>query len=298
MPKVDILKWSTDQHSKYFKIYPENGNPSQDKQHSVSRSPSSFIVHRVCSSVPLKEIKSLPKIYELLKNHKCYLNEHRWTEDVLDTVQLGFFQGTNPQFYSADNATTMISNEIKKSFPKAKIPKFQVTFCSPQTKLKNIQLRTNAYAIETEKSTSMEMLKMLEHTYRETTEFVPFQMRSKHPDAYARIIYEQSKMIADQHVIVLQYITFDTMYYLTDRIAAVTGVIGLLEAPNCANIEKYRVLVHKDDFHTARKNLQSELSLWYDAECVPDDAKPNQDKFPGKPEVVPIMSDGFSSGEP
>ena len=31
MPKVDILKWSTDQHSKYFKIHPENGHPSQDK---------------------------------------------------------------------------------------------------------------------------------------------------------------------------------------------------------------------------------------------------------------------------
>ena len=74
------------------------------------------------SSVALKEIKSIPKIHDSLKNHKCYLNEHRWTEDVWDTVQHGFFQGTNPQFYSADNATTMISNEIKKSFPKAKIP--------------------------------------------------------------------------------------------------------------------------------------------------------------------------------
>ena len=170
MPKVDILKWSTDQHSKYFKIHPENGHPaSQDKQHSTSHSPSSFIVHRVLSSVPLKEIKSLPKIYELLKKHKCYLSEHRWTEDVWDTVQLGFFQGTNPQFYSANNATTMISNEIKKSFPKAKISKFQIALCSPQTKSQNTQLRTKAYAIETEKATLMEMLKMLKHTYRETT---------------------------------------------------------------------------------------------------------------------------------
>ena len=86
----------------------------------------------------------------------------------------------------------MISNEIKKSFPKAKIPQFQIAFCSPQTKIQNTQLWTKAYAIETEKSTSMELLKMLKNTYRETTEFVPFQMSS-----------QQSKMIADQHVIVL-----------------------------------------------------------------------------------------------
>ena len=246
--------------------------------------------------MPLKEIKSLPKIYELLKNHKCYLNEHRWTEDVWDTVQLGFFQGTNPQFYSADNATTMISNAIKKSFPKAKIPKFQIVFCSPQTKSQNIQLRTKAYAIETEKATSMERIKMLKHTYGETTEFVPFQMRSKHPDAYARILSQQSRMIADQHVIVMQYITPDTMYYLTDRIAAIDGVIDLLEVTNGEEIGKYRVLVHKDDFHKARKSLQANLPTWY-AECVPDDAKPTQDRFPGTPEVAPIMSDGYSSRE-
>jgi predicted class III extradiol MEMO1 family dioxygenase len=140
------------------------------------------------------------------------------------------------------------------------------------------------------------MLKMLKHTYRETTEFVPFQMKSKHPEAYARILSQQSKMIADQHVIVMQYITSDTMYYLTDRIAAVDGVIDLLEVPNSEEIGKYRVLVHIDDFHKARKSLQSDLPTWYD-ECVPDDAKPNQDRFPGNPEVVPIMSDGYSSGE-
>ena len=73
----------------------------------------------------------------------------------------------------------------------------------------------------------------------------------------------------------MQYITSDTMYYLTDRIAAVDGVIDLLEVTNCEEIGKYRVLVHKDDFHKARRSLQSKLPTWY-AECVPDDAKPNQ----------------------
>ena len=34
----------------------------------------------------------------------------------------------------------------------------------------------------------MEMLKILKYTYRETTEFIPFQMRSKHPEAYSRIL--------------------------------------------------------------------------------------------------------------
>ena len=261
MPRVDNLKWTAERHSKYFKIHPEVGHPrharQQSKQNSDIRSSSRFIVHRVRSSVSLKEIKSTPKIYELLKNHKCYLNEHRWTEDVWDTVQLGFFQGMNPQFYSAEKVSSMISTEIKikKAVPKTKIPKFQIAFCSPQTMIHNAQLRTKAYSIETEKSTSMEMLKILKQTYHETTEFIPSQMRSKHSEAYSRILLQQSKMIADQHVIIIQHISPDSMYYLSDRITSVDGVIDLIEAPNSKVLGRYQVLVHKDDFHHVRKTI-------------------------------------------
>jgi hypothetical protein len=296
LPKVDTLTWTIEQHLKYFKIHPEHGHPRNNRQHSNNRSSSSFIVHRVRSTVPLRDIKALSKIHALLKNHNCYLNEHRWTEDVWDTVQLGFFQGINPQFYSAENAISMISDSIKKSFPKTKIPKFQIAFSSPQTTIHNNQLRTKAYAIETEKTTSMEMLKILKQTYKETTEFVPFQMRSKHPDAYCRILSQQTKMIADQHVIVLLNISSDTMYYLSDRIASIQGVIDLKAVPQGEKEGKYRVLVNKDDFLQPRKSLQVGLPTWYD-EIVAEDAKPHPDRFPGDPEVAQIMSDGYSSGE-
>ena len=299
MPKVDILTWTEERHSKHFTIHPENGHPRQVQQSSKnlnSRTSSQFIVHRVRSSVSLREIKSIPKIHELLKNHKCYVNEHRWTEDVWDTVQLGFFQGLNPQFYSVDDATSMVSEAIKKACPKTKIPKFQIAFCTPQTMIHNAQIRTKAYAIETEKSTSMEMLKILKHTYRTTTEFIPFQMRSKHPEAYARILLQQSKIITDQHVIILQNISPDTMYYLSDRIGSIDGVLDIKEATYRKDLGKYRILVHKDDFQSARKSLQFGLQQWY-ADCVPEDAKPRTNRFPGEPEVAPILSDGDSSGE-
>jgi flagellar biosynthesis GTPase FlhF len=142
----------------------------------------------------------------------------------------------------------------------------------------------------------MDMLKILKHTYKKSTEFVPFQMRSKHPDAYCRILSQQTKMIADQHVIVLYNITSDTMYYLSDRIASIKGVIDLKAVPQGEKEGKYRVLVNKDDFHQARKILQLGLPTWY-AEIVAEDAKPHPDRFPGDPEVAQIMSDGYSSGE-
>ena len=121
-------------------------------------------------------------------------------------------------------------------------------------------------------------------------------MRSKHPDAYCRILSQQTKLIADQHVIVLYNISPDTMYYLSDRIASITGVIDLKAVPQGEKEGKYRVLVNKQDFHQARKSLQSGLPTWY-ADIVAEDAKPHPDRFPGDPEVAQITSDGYSSGE-
>ena len=56
MSKVDILKWSTDQHSKYFKIHPQNGHPNQDRQHSVSCPPPASLS---TESVPVWPSKRL-----------------------------------------------------------------------------------------------------------------------------------------------------------------------------------------------------------------------------------------------
>ena len=86
------------------------------------------------------------------------------------------------------------------------------------------------------------------------------------------------------------------MYYLSERIGSIDGVIDVKEVTYRKDLGKYRILVHKDDFHSARKSLQFGLKQWY-ADSVPEDAKPRTNRFPGEPEVAPIMSDGDSSGE-
>ena len=107
---------------------------------------------------------------------------------------------------------------------------------------------------------------------------------------------QQSKMITDQYVIILQHVSPDTMYYLSNRIGSIDGVIDLKEVTYRKDLGKYRILVHKDDFHSACKSLQFGLKQWY-VDSVPEDAKPRTNRFPGEPEVAPIMSDGDSSGE-
>ncbi|KAI2497607.1 hypothetical protein MHU86_16913 [Fragilaria crotonensis] len=112
MPIVDTMRWTIGQHSKQFQIHHSNsrsrvGDTVQGEHQKYIASPkgSALIIHRIRTSVTLSEIKNIPKVYRLLRDNNCFLTEHRWTEDIWDTTQLGFVMGLDPQFYDVATAT-------------------------------------------------------------------------------------------------------------------------------------------------------------------------------------------------
>jgi hypothetical protein len=225
MSKVDTMRWTTNQHGKQFKVYQSSsrsriGSKIQGQENSPSFSQSTFIIiHRIRTSVPLPEIKSIPKVYKLLGENNCFLTEHRWTEDVWDTTQLGFILGLDLQFYDIATATEKVRNELKNKLPaKRKMSKCQLAFTTPQITLGGKVIKTKAYALETLKVDSMDMLKNLKHAYRDSNAFVPFQMRSEYPEAYSRCIYQQTKSMSGNYVFIMNNVSTDAMYYLSDHI--------------------------------------------------------------------------------
>ena len=140
------------------------------------------------------------------------------------------------------------------------------------------------------------MMKILKSVYRTSTEFTSFQLRAKHPEAFARIIRRQTEIISNNHVIIVNNVSKDTMYYLSDRILSVDGVSDVIRVPNSKHLGKHKILVHKAKFHKVRKTLLETLPSWFESH-VPDDAKSSANIYPGPPEVAPFYSDENSSGE-
>ena len=305
LPKVDTLTWSIEDHGKVFSTHPvvsharsqptsgistETTTPVQNRKNTV------IIVHRIRTSNSLQEIKNIPKVRELLQTHEVYLTEQKWSEDIWNTTHLGFIMGIDPQFLDEVNAKTRISNDIKKALPKAKIPRFELMFTTPSIETNDKYARTKAFAIETERTTSMEMMKILQIAYKDTNAFIPFHMKKKHPEAYRRTILQQTKYMAENHVIVLCNIGPDVMYYVKDHLMAINGVKDIAPAPSVEKDGKYRVQVHKSDFYKVRKILIDKLETVYQDE-VPPDGKETTNRYQGKPSVAPIFSDERSSSE-
>ncbi len=299
---MNSLRWSEQQHAAYFKLHQrdndQHGNHHDNSPTKASKKTnSSYIIHRVHTKVPLQKSKKIKKVFDLLSDHECYLTEHLWPEDVWEISQLGFLLGLKPQFYNITSAQGKIQQELKTKLPpRTKIPKFRIAFSTPKVTVKNKKALTKAFAFEAEKDQASELLKLLKMAYSSTNEFVPFQMRNKHPEAYLRMILQQSKIIANQHIIILNNIGNDSMYYLSDHILTIEGVTDIRPTPTTIENGKHKILVKKEKFHDARTFMKENLMEWYEKQ-VPVDAKRLDNRKYGPPEVAHISLDDHSSGE-
>ena len=302
MPKVDLVRWDQFQHQQHYSIYRHTSTDSNhyhdntSPQQSSNISKAQWIIHRIQTTKTLREIKNVPKICKLLVENSCYLYEHPWQENVWNTTHLGFMVGIDPHYYDVDQATIKISNEIHKQLPRTKVPPFRLVFSAPQVRTEDFYAATKAYVIETEKSTSLTMMQILKETYQGTATFVPFQLRSKHTEAYVRFIRQQSRILASHYVIILQNIGPDAMFYLSNYIQALSGVIDVTPSKTLEANGNYLILVHKDQFSSIRHLLMKNLPQWY-SQHESSEAMPRDGQYPGNPRVTPLMEDGNSSGE-
>ena len=301
MPKIDTMRWTPAQHSKNFTVHrptPRFGSPNKDHSRGTRNAvpPSVYIIHRVRTSLSFKSLKNEHRVVDFLKEHNVYMTEHCWTEDVWSTVQIGFILGLDPSFYSPNQAHEKMAKAIIAKAPNAQIPKFVMTFCTPRVRMKSNDVRTKAYAIEVEKFNASTMTNLMKQVCKDTHEFTPFQMRDRHPEAFVRIVCQQTHLLSELRTIVIANVGSQVMFYLHDRIAAVPGVRDIMSHPSVEINGKYRIQVHKDDFKAVRANLMISIPDWYD-QYVPPDAQASIHVYPGTPEVMPIPSDGYSSGE-
>ena len=102
--------------------------------------------------------------------------------------------------------------------------KFKLVFESPnKITIKNKNARTKAYAIESQRSTSKELIALLKETYKTTGSFISYQMRQQNPEALHKLIRAQTQYIATNRVILLNYIGEGAMLYLEQHICAIPG---------------------------------------------------------------------------
>ena len=254
------------------------------------------IVHRILIRVPFSQVKRHPSAFQVLKENNCFLREHLWDEIEWDVHQIGFVTGYNPKYYSPEKATMTLRARLCKALPREKIPKFHMVLKTHKITHQDRSSSTQAFAIEVPMSSVSKLLPAVKEVTKGTTDFVPFQMRRKNQDAFQGAIRYQNHLLANQEVVMINNLGTEAMYYLIDRIRAISGVKDVIPTKKVNKTGKFYILVDKNAATGVRESLKKRFDRWYQ-EVVPEDAKPKPGQFDGPPGVGPPRTDGYSSGE-
>lgn len=174
--------------------------------------------------------------------------------------------------------------------------KFQTVLKTHKISHKERISSTQAFSVEVPTHSAAQLISLMKESTKDTKDYVPFQMRRRNPDAFQGAIRYQNHVLANQHVVMINHIGTDAMYYLSDRIQAISGVLDVIPTKKVSHNGKFYVLVQKNEEGKVRKALQQHFDEWY-RDVVPEDAKPHDGKFEGPPEVPNPRTDGYSSGE-
>ena len=182
------------------------------------------------------------------------------------------------KFYTNERARDVFRARICRAAPKAKVPKFRFVLRSQRIKFKDRQSSTQAFSVEVPSHQSPQLIEALKAVTQTSRAFASFKMRQKNPEAYQGAIRYQNHLLADQHVVVINHLGTDAMYYLSDRIKAIAGVIDVVPNRKVEQNGRYYVLAPKAQIQKVRESLNKRFDKWY-FDDVPSDARPQEGRF-------------------
>lgn len=106
LSSIDPIHWTPVKHQNHFHIHVS--------QRSNNRRSKYMIIHRIRTSQSMSTIRNYNTVNSLLKEHNCYMKTHAWAETIWDVSQAGFLIGIDPQYYTPESATKLISNLMAK----------------------------------------------------------------------------------------------------------------------------------------------------------------------------------------
>ncbi|KAI2510644.1 hypothetical protein MHU86_3755 [Fragilaria crotonensis] len=195
MSTVDTVKWSNPNlYKQHFHIHKKIDRRDNEQRTTF------YLVHRIRTQESIDMIKRIPRAFQILKEHNCYLHEHYWGETVWDCQQLGFIVGLDYRHYEPEEATKVLIQKILQQVPKISrkdIPQFRLVLSTPTVRHPDRVISTTAYAVEVQSVDNHNMGKLLRTAFRGQKTFVSFKMRYSCLTAFENAIkYQNLKLSA------------------------------------------------------------------------------------------------------
>ena len=247
------------EYQRMFSIHHKRGNSKQKHKRTATYT----VIHRIQTSVSLQTIRHQEQISHLLRQYKCSMQHHPWTEDVTDVVSLGFLVHVDPVNHTKEYVSQTVLTKLKKENPTQldKIPLFQVAMSSPSHwKEDNTRVSTKSYDIQVERQYAKTMIKLIKEAYKVSKDFIFYRMRYQVPETFLAAIKAQNVFLRKSRVVPIEGINADMMSELRPKLLQLIGVKEVLPHWKTTSEGRWNLLTEDKDFSTLVKYLEEYLN--------------------------------------
>jgi hypothetical protein len=283
-------KWSKSAYyQRHFDTHTLAGKGGKPDRH--------FVVHRIRTTLSLSIIRHDRKVFQALQENNVFLRRHFFQEDEWDTITLGFILFMDPSKHMREEATERVLQTALKEdcYKKGPGDKFQLVAGSPFLYVAGRRYPTQAYTVVCLRDHAGEVDELLKNTYRKTSHYVKFRLRTKNAQAFGKALQAQNQYLASLRTIPIVGIPTEMMYDLEAKILEVEGVTDVLRSNKTETIGRWNIITYDDIFKSALKTIKNSLSTWEHEVCRDEYEYPAN--FPDIAVTARVADDDSSVGD-
>jgi hypothetical protein len=175
-------------HAWYFRLHP--------KKNRLPDCTAFEIYQRIRTCVTLSAIKQCDHVHAKIRASKVWISEHRWTQNITDVVEIGWYTCMNPAIALPTQVEELVRDDIIRAavgIPAGRIPSFRCGFTTVKMQYNKKQYVTKAVGIQCRVGDRHNLIQLLAKTSETSTEkFIFYKARHREPANYAKAIVYQS----------------------------------------------------------------------------------------------------------
>ena len=227
--------------------------------HEQGKSKKTFVVvHRMVLDQKYHHIKKNKDIFDSIKHNNCYIQEHVWSVQEWDVVNVGFLSGVSPQHQSKES-TMLKLNMIEKTSLRYNLHTTMVS-----TNPNGIKFSTLAYEIQCQRSDADTVSKYIAHTSREYGQtFIKYKWKYSNPQVFTNAIAKQKDFVDNIRTIPIYGITGSAMVQMKPHLMKKKEILEVRSTSKTMESGRWNVYTKLANFQSTTKWLQLNLQKMY-----------------------------------
>ena len=119
---------------------------------------------------------------------------------------------------------------------------------------------TKAYDLPCKQSDAKELITLLQEMYKTDPQFMFHQIRHQDMNAYKNTIRKQHSFLANNHVVPIKGVTMEAMFYVSNEISHIPGVLNTFPHKDLANQGRWSIMTDTTHFKAVTTALEANLA--------------------------------------